>query len=29
VYRLIKREQVESGEELAATLTTATKGDRQ
>jgi NitT/TauT family transport system ATP-binding protein len=28
VYRLIKREQVESGEELAATLTTATKGDR-
>jgi NitT/TauT family transport system ATP-binding protein len=27
VYRLIKREQVESGEELAATLTTATKGD--
>ena len=29
VYRLVKREQVESGEELAATLTTATKGDRQ
>ena len=28
VYRLIKREQVESGEELAATLKTATKGDR-
>ena len=28
VYRLIKREQVESSEELAATLTTATKGDR-
>jgi NitT/TauT family transport system ATP-binding protein len=28
VYGLIKREQVESGEELAATLTTATKGDQ-
>src|SRR6266508_2936040 len=28
VYGLIKRELVESGEELAATMTTATKGDR-
>jgi NitT/TauT family transport system ATP-binding protein len=27
IYRLIKREQVESGDELATTLTTATKGD--